>query len=122
MDSREGSPSGEEKEKKAIHGILVKILDKWQTQIQEGVKEDLEETLVISPEASQRGTSPPLRDKETEEILQETVILAPQRTTREAQSPSTEPASKSKEISEKDQFLEETVILKPRKIRDKANG
>lgn len=122
MDSREGSPSGEEKENKAIHGILVKILDKWRTEIQEGTKKALEETLVISPEVSQRATSPPPWNKEPEEILQETVILAPQRTTREAQSPSTGPAPKSKEISEKDQFLEETVILKSGKVRDKANG
>jgi hypothetical protein len=151
MDRREGNPLGEEKENKAIHTILLKILDKWQAEIQKGTKDVLEETVVISSEASQRGTSPP-RPKEIEEALDktvilspqgiarreesppahrpeeisETVILTPQRTNREYQSPITGSAGGEKTPpappSKEDQFSEETVILKPGKMRGKTNG
>ncbi|OGP80598.1 MAG: hypothetical protein A2V86_16865 [Deltaproteobacteria bacterium RBG_16_49_23] len=117
MDSHEGSLSGVGKEFKAIHRILVKILDKWRTETQEGTEEALNETLIISPETYQKKTSPPLRDQETEEILQKTVIFSPQGTTGREGFP---PAHEPEEISEKDQFSEETVILKPGKIRGKA--
>lgn len=151
MDRREGYPLGEEKENKAIHSILLKILDKWRDEIQKGTKDVLEETIVLSSEASQRGTSPP-RAKETEDALDktvilspqgkarreeaspvhrpeeisETVILAPQRTNRDAQHPVTGPAGGKKippaPPSKEDLFSEETVILKPGKVRGKADG
>jgi hypothetical protein len=98
---------GEEKENKAIHGILLKILDKWQAEIQEETRESLEKTLLISPEASQRGDSPslPLQTKETEDPLQKTVILSPQRMAGKEEFP---PAHKPEQISE-------TVILAPQR-------
>jgi len=151
MDRCEGNPVGVEKENKAIHEILLKILDQWRTEIHKGAREILEETIVISPEAYQKGTSPP-RAEETEDALQktvilsprgigrreeppparkpeeisETVILTPQRTNREAQSPVTGPAPGEKipppPPSKEDQFSQETVILKPSKMRGKTNG
>lgn len=151
MDRREGNPLGEEKENKAIHTILLKILDKWRAEIQKGTKDVLEETVVISPEAFRRGTSPP-PPKEIEEALDqtvilspqgkarreeappvhkpeeisETVILAPQRTNRNAQHPATEPAGGEKvppaPPAKEEPFSEETVILKRGKVRGKADG
>jgi len=151
MDRREGNPLGVEKENKAIHGILLKILDQWRTEIHEETRDVLEKTIVISPEAYQKGTSPP-RVEETEDTLQktvilspqgmgrreeppparkpeeisETVILTPQRTNREVRSPVTGPAPGEKTPpvppSKEEPFSEETVILKPSKMRGKTNG
>jgi hypothetical protein len=104
MGSHEENPLGAEKENKAIHGILVRILAKWRTAPQEETEEAFKETLIISPEALKKGESPLIRDQETEEILQKTVIFSPQGTARRDELP---PAYEPEELSK-------TVILSPK--------
>jgi len=149
MDRLEGNPVGVEKENQAIYEILLKILNKWRTEAQTQVKEELAQTLIISPEASQRGPSA-AQIQEPEDLLQKTVIVTPRETTgkeeelpvrepeelsetvvlvpqqphRKTQGPSTEPTgAKIRPTSpvKEDLFSQETVILKPPKSKEKAD-
>lgn len=66
-------------EDKAIHGILMGILKRWQPSVQEK-EEEFRKTVIISPQKFEKGiTSPttiPSREVEKQEELQETVILS----------------------------------------------
>ncbi|MBM4325309.1 MAG: hypothetical protein FJ115_17290 [Deltaproteobacteria bacterium] len=129
MESRQGSLSGEEKENEAIHGILVRILEKWRMEIGAS-EEDLEKTVILSSESVERKEmSPPSKPiKVMEEAVPETVIILPKE--NKPGTSISSPAVKSKgpdsikrpeEPSGKGEFLEETVILKAGKVREKVN-
>jgi hypothetical protein len=104
MDSHEEIPPVPGKENKAIHGILVKILDKWRTAARVETEEAFKETVIISPETLKEETPSLPRNQETEEILQKTVIFTPRGTSGREEPP---PVHKPEEISE-------TVILSPK--------
>jgi hypothetical protein len=129
MESREGSLSGEEKENEAIHGILVRILEKWQMEIGAS-EEDLEKTVILSSKSVERkeSPSPPKPIQVIEEALSETVIIPPKenRSGISTSSPAVktkgaDSIQKPEKPSSKDEFLEETVILKAGKVREKVN-
>lgn len=116
-------------ENEMIHGILMRILEKWRMEIGTS-EEDLEKTVILSPEnIGQREAPPPPKPiKGMEEAIPETVILSPK--DNRPGIPMASPVASSKESvsiqrpdepPEKDEFLEETVVLRPGKIRGKAN-
>lgn len=116
-------------ENEAIHKILLRILEKWQTDWKLG-EEELEKTVILS---SGRATRPEPSSslesiEEKEESLAATVVLSPKEgRLRPSSPPLTEKLKeqerfvKTEEPPEKDEFLEETVILKPKKVREKLN-
>ncbi len=129
MDSHEMNLSEEEREKKAVQSILLRILEKWRTDLGQR-EQELEKTLILTPGVTRPSESPSasVSMKEEGEAIPETVILPP-REHQPKTSPSppslrtkgTDSISKPEELSEKDEFLEETVILKPKKAREKLN-
>jgi hypothetical protein len=127
MDSHKESLSGKENE--VIHGILLRILEKWRRDIG-AIEEDLEKTVTLFSESIEQGETP-LKSKPVqvmEEAVPETVILPPKEHQSGLSTPSPAVESKGPDIlqrpeepPDKDEFLEETVILKPAKTREKVN-
>jgi hypothetical protein len=129
MNGPEVNLSEQERENLAIHGILLRILEKWRIEIHPE-EEDLERTLILSSESAEKKGSPsPSRSEgKVEGDLPETVIIPPKesRSGMAPPMPSVElkgvdSIQKPEESTEKDGFLEETVILKPAKVREKLN-
>ncbi len=115
-------------EKEAIHKILLRILEKWRSDLGER-EEELVKTVILSPGSATRQEPSSLESpEESEETLAATIILPPKEgRPRPTSAPlpektkGDEPLSKTEEFLEKDEFLEETVILKPKKVREKLN-
>lgn len=129
MEKREMDLSEQERENRAIHGILSRILEKWRMDIHP-MEEDLEKTILLSPEGAELKGSflPPGSSEKMDEDLPETVIIS----LKEKSSGITPPLpsvelkkgdsiQKPVATTEKDEILEETVILKPAKVREKLN-
>ncbi len=121
MDHHALTISEKERENQAIHHILLRILEKWRTGLEQR-DEELEKTVVLSTARATRQERPSSFQpvEEREETLAETIILPPKEGKPGPSSPrekpkGTEPISKLDEPQEKDEFLEETVILKPKK-------
>lgn len=87
-------------ENKAIHEVLVRIMNKWRTDF-EAEKDELGKTVVLSKEASEDLEKTVVLSKEAAEELDKTVVLSPQ----EAE----------------EQEIQETVILSPEDFRKDAS-
>lgn len=62
-------------EDEAIHGILTRIVQKWQVGM-EGEKEEWKKTVVLSPEGLKEESSSSLMEGKEDEMIPETVILS----------------------------------------------
>jgi hypothetical protein len=126
-------------EVETIHGILMKILKKWQMGV-EPVKEELAETVMLSPGDLEKKISPPLQPKGGDEDIPETVIVSSPITTQDSSRSPLRFRLKDSEVQGEESsmgegekledtkkgiqpcgedYLAETVILRPEDLQDK---
>jgi hypothetical protein len=126
-------------ETEAIHGILMKVLKKWQMGV-EPVKEELAETVMLSPGDLEKEISPPLQPKGADEDIPETVIISSQITSQDSSRSPLRFRLKDSEVQGEEgsmgegekledtkkgiqpsgeDYLAETVILRPEDLQDK---
>ena len=103
VESLQTRASEDKSQDEAIHAILTGILKKWRTEIKVE-KEDMKETVILSPAGLIKEPPPSLREEK--EIFPETVIIKPPRV-----DIGLEEKVKGDESVQGDDFLAETVIL-----------